>query len=209
MISQSEKTYVDTHTNQCHTIKSNSSLEKQCNALTSHLSPLTFSLSLSLSHLSPLTSHSHCHSPSHSWASQACHPSRFRVSLALFGQKTSKQTGMTSLGGLSSQSVSRFCDPFRPESPQTDWDDKPGFPRLVIPVRFGFLLAIFGEKTLKRTGMTSLGFPGLSSQSVSGFFASPFRLENPETDWDDKPGLPRLVSPIRFGFFYTFSARKP
>ena len=152
VISQSEKTYVDTHTNQCHTIKSNSSLEKQCNALTSHLSPLTFSLSLSLSHLSPLTSHSHCHSPSHSWASQACHPSRFRVSLALFGQKTSKQTGMTSLGGLSSQSVSRFCDPFRPESPQTDWDDKPGFPRLVIPVRFGFCLARFGQKARNALG---------------------------------------------------------
>ena len=78
---------------------------------------------------------------------------------------------MTSLGfpGLSSQSVSRFFGPFRPENPETDWDDKPGLPRVVIPVCFVFL-AFFGQKTLKRIGMTSLGFPGLSSQSISGFF---------------------------------------
>ena len=86
--------------------------------------------------------------------------------------------------------------------------------------------------------MTSLGLPGLSSQSISGFFG-PFRPENPknglglqawasqachlspfqdfwpfsvrkpETDLDDKPGLPRLVIPVRFGFFWPFSARKP
>ena len=107
---------------------------------------------------------------------------------------------MTSLGfpGLSSQSVSRFFGLFRPENPETDWDDKPGLPRVVIPVhfgffvpfsaenpetdRFGFLWALFGLKTPKRIGRTSLGFPGLSSQSVSGFFG-PFRPENPETDW--------------------------
>ena len=51
--------------------------------------------------------------------------------------------------------------------------------------------------------MTSLGFLGLSSQSVSGFFG-PFRPENPKTDWDDKPGLPRVVVPIHFGFFVPF-----
>ncbi len=61
---------------------------------------------------------------------------------------------------------------------------------------FGFLFALFGQKTPKRTGMTSLGFLGLSSQSVSGF-VGPFRPENAETGWDDKPGLPRVVIPVR------------
>ena len=145
---------------------------------------------------------------------------------------------MTSLGflGLSSQSISGFIDPFRPEKPKTDCDDKPGLPRVVIPVRFGVFgicrpenpetdgddkpglpkvvtpvrfcvfaafrpenpemdwdapachpssfwgLALFGQKTLKRIWMTSLGFPGLSSQSVSGFFGL-VRPENPEMDW--------------------------
>ena len=85
--------------------------------------------------------------------------------------------------------------------------------------------------------MTSLDFLGLSSQSIS-VFVGPFRPENPETDWDDKPGaseghpnpfqgflalfrpekpetdwddklgLPRVVIPVRFGFFGLFSARK-
>ena len=35
------------------------------------------------------------------------------------------------------------------------------------------------------------------------------RPENPETDWDDKPGLPRLVIPVRPEGFWPFSARKP
>ena len=43
--------------------------------------------------------------------------------------------------------------------------------------------------------MTSLGFPGLSSQSVSGCFGS-FRPENYETDWDDKPGFPDRKSVV-------------
>ena len=43
-------------------------------------------------------------------------------------------------------------------------------------------------------------FRGLSSPSVSGFFGS-FRPENPETGWDYKPGIPRLVMPVRFVFF--------
>ena len=69
-------------------------------------------------------------------------------------------------------------------------------------------LARFGQKTPKRIGMTSLGFPGLSSQSVSGFSGT-FRPENPEMDWDDKKlGLPRVVIPLRFGFLWPFSARK-
>ena len=121
-----------------------------------------------------------------------------------------KRTGMTSLGfpGLPSQSVSRAFGHFWPEHPETDWDDKTGFPRDVIPVCFGFLLALFGKKTPKRIGMTSLGFSGLSSQSISGFFV-PFRPEKPETDWDDKPGLPTVVNPVRFGVCWPFSARKP
>ena len=56
--------------------------------------------------------------------------------------------------------------------------------------------------------MTSLGFLGLSSQSVTEFLF-PFRPENLEMDWDDKPALPRLVIPVRFGFFGHFLARKP
>ena len=34
-----------------------------------------------------------------------------------------------------------------------------------------------------------------------------FRLENRETDWDDKPGLLRRVILVRFCFFWLFSAR--
>ena len=45
-----------------------------------------------------------------------------------------------------------------------------------------------------------LGSPGVSSRSVSCFWG-PFRSENPETDWDDTPGLPRRVIPVRFRFF--------
>jgi len=70
----------------------------------------------------------------------------------------------TAFPGLSSQSVWVFFGCFRPENPETDWDDKPGLPRLVIPVRFGpfrDFVALFGQKTPKRIGMTSLGFPGL------------------------------------------------
>ena len=115
-----------------------------------------------------------------------------------------------------------------------DWDDKPGHPWVVIPVRlwmshhcFGLAGAPFGQTTAKRTGMmTNLGFPGLSSQSVAGFLG-PFLPENPKTDWDDKPvlpkvvipvhfgetdwddKLPRVVTPFRFRVIWPFSARKP
>ena len=157
------------------------------------------------------------------------------VFLAFFCQKTPKRTGMTSLGfpGLSSQSDSGFFGPVRPENPKTDWDDKPGLPSqgchpspfrgylaffgqktpkrtgmTSLPSPFQDYLALVGQKTPKRTGMTSLGFPGLSSQSVSGFFG-PFRPENPEMDWDNKLGLPRVVILIRFKVFCPFSARKP
>ena len=107
---------------------------------------------------------------------------------------------MTSLGfpGLSTQSVSGFLVSSLPENSETDWDDKlglprvvipvrfgfywddkPGLPRVVIPVRFGCFLALFGQKTPKQTGMTSLGFLGLSSQSISRFCRH-FRPEEPE-----------------------------
>ena len=105
---------------------------------------------------------------------------------------------MTSLGfpGLSSQSVSGFPSPFRPKNRETDWDDTPGVPGLVIPVRFRVFPAFFGQKTPKRTGMTRLGSPGLFRG-----FRGPFRPKNPEMDWDDTPGLPRLVIPVRFWVF--------
>ena len=118
---------------------------------------------------------------------------------------------MTSLGfpGLSSQSVSRFVGPFRPENPETDWDDKPGFPRVVIPIHFAFLSPFSARRARKQTGMTSLGFPVLSSQSISGFFG-PLRPEKPETEWDDnKPGLPRSVIPVRFDVFGLFRPENP
>ncbi len=44
------------------------------------------------------------------------------------------------------------------------------------------------------TGMTSLAEKG---------------LKKPETDWDDKPGKPRLVIPILFGVFWPKRAKKP
>ena len=43
--------------------------------------------------------------------------------------------------------------------------------------------------------MTSLGFPKV--------------VINPETDWDDKSGLPRLVIPVRFDFFGPFRPENP
>ena len=64
-----------------------------------------------------------------------------------------------------------------------------------------------GQKNPKRTGMTSLGSPGLSSQSVSGFSGQK-APRNPDADWDDKPGKPRLVIPIRFKVFWKKKAKK-
>ena len=64
-----------------------------------------------------------------------------------------------------------FFGPFRPENPETDWDDKLGLPKVVIPVGFKVFFTLFGQKNPKRIGMTSLGFLGLSSQSISGFLA--------------------------------------
>ena len=73
------------------------------------------------------------------WEAQACHRNPFRGILAKKHQEIPTQTGMTSLGnpGSSSQSVSRFSGRKKPKNTRTDWDNKPGKPRLVIPVRFG------------------------------------------------------------------------
>ena len=105
---------------------------------------------------------------------------------------------MTSLGFPGPFRV--FVGPFRPETPETDWDDKPELPKLVIPVRFGFSWPKKGGKTRKRNGMTSLGSPGVSSQSVSGFFDRK-GLGKPKKDWDDRTGEPRRVIPVRFRVF--------
>ena len=117
---------------------------------------------------------------------------------------------MTSLGspGLSSQSVSGFSGRKGLKTPETDWDDKPGKPRLVSPVRFGVFWPKRAYKNAKRTGMTSLGSPDLSSQSVLGFCGRK-RPNNPETDWNDNPGKPRLVIPVRFAAFWPKRAKKP
>ena len=125
------------------------------------------------------------------------------------GPKTQKRTGMTTLGspGLSSQSISGFCAEKSRENPETDWDDKPGKPRLVMPVCFGVCWPKRANKNPKRTGVTTLGNPGLSSQSVLGFSGrkGPNSLE---TDWDDNSGKPRLDIPIRFGVFWPKRANK-
>ncbi len=59
----------------------------------------------------------------------------------------------------------------------------------------------------KQTGMTTLGSPGLSSQSVSGF-SGRTGPKNAETVWDDNLGKPRLVIPIRFEVFWPKRAEK-
>ena len=134
---------------------------------------------------------------------------------------------MTSLGfpGLSTQSVSGFLVSSLPENSETDWDDKlglprvvipvrfgfcwddkPGLPRVVIPVRFGCFLALFGQKTPKQTGMTSLGFPGLSSQSVLVFWVF-FGQKTPKRTGMTSLGFPGC-HPSPFMGFWPLSARK-
>ena len=114
---------------------------------------------------------------------------------------------MTTLGspGLSSQSILGFSGRKRPNNAETDWDDNLGKPRLVI-TPFRRFLAEQGQKNPKRTGMTTLGSPGLSSQSVSGFSGRKGQ-ENNETDWDDDLAKPKLVIPVRFGVFLPKSAK--
>ena len=59
--------------------------------------------------------------------------------------------------------------PEKVKNTETHWDDDPGKPRLVIPVRFGLFWPKRPKKYPKWIGMTTLGSPGLSSQSVSVF----------------------------------------
>ena len=37
----------------------------------------------------------------------------------------------------------------------------------------------------------------------------PKRAKKPEMDWDDNPRKPRLVIPVRFGVFWPKRAKKP
>jgi len=115
--------------------------------------------------------------------------------------KTPKRTGMTTLGspGLSSQSVLGFSGRKGSINPEMDWDDNPRKPRLVIPILFRVFWPKRSTRKQKRTGMTTQGSPGLSSQSVSGFSGRK-RPKKPETDWDDNPGRPSLSSQSVSGF---------
>ena len=69
------------------------------------------------------------------------------------------------------------------------------------PSPFWRFLAEKGPKNPKRTGMTTLGSPDLSSQSVS-VFSGRKGPKNLGTDLDDNPGKPRLVIPVCFGVFW-------
>ena len=61
-------------------------------------------------------------------------------SVALFGQICPKRTGTTLLGPrrVIPSCFRVFPGPFRPDLPETDWDDTPG-PKRVIPSCFGVL----------------------------------------------------------------------
>ena len=111
---------------------------------------------------------------------------------------------MTSLGFPGPFRV--FVGPFRPETPETDWDDKPELPKLVIPVRFGFSWPKKGGKTRKRNGMTSLGSPGVSSQQ--GFLTEKGR-ENPKRTGMTGLGSPDVSSQSVSGFSSRKGGGKP
>ena len=72
---------------------------------------------------------------------------------------------------------------------------------------FRSFLAEHSQKKQKRTGMTTLGSRGLSSQSVLGFSGQK-GYKKTEMDWDDNPGKPRLVIPDRFGLFWPKRVQK-
>ena len=145
---------------------------------------------------------------------------------------------MKSLGsiGLSSQSVSGFSGRKGPDKkPVLGFSGRKGPKNLEMG---GVFWPKRAQENLKRTGMTSLGSPGLSSESVSRFSGrkgptktrnrlgrqaweaqschpTPFRgflaekaQQKLETDWDDKLGKPRLVILVRFVVFWK-RAKKP
>ncbi len=114
---------------------------------------------------------------------------------------------MTTLGnpGLSFQSLSGFSGREGPKNLETEWDDTPGKPGLVIPIHFGLFWPKRATKHPTRTWMTTLERPG---QSVSGFSGRK-GPKNLEVDWDDNPGKPMLVIPVRFEVFWPKRAKKP
>ena len=94
---------------------------------------------------------------------------RFGVLWPKTANKNPKRTGMTSLGGrgLSSQSVWVFWPKRATKTRNGRWQAWEA--QACHPSPFRGFLAQKCHKNPKRTGMTSLGSPGLSSQSVSGF----------------------------------------
>ena len=103
----------------------------------------------------------------------------------------------------------RFDDlwPKRAKKPQSGLLSQAWEAQACHPTPFRGFLAEKGQKTRKRPWTTSLGSPGLSSQSVSGFSGQK-APRNPDADWDDKPGKPRLVIPIHFEVFWKKKAKK-
>ena len=96
--------------------------------------------------------------------------------------------------GLATESVSGFSGRKKTKNPETDWDDKPAKPVVVIPICFGIFWLKKGPKNPKPTGMTRFGV----------FW--PKGAKNPKTDWDDNPGKP---IPVCFGVFWPKRAKKP
>ncbi len=86
-----------------------------------------------------------------------------------------------------------------PKNPETNWDDNPGKPRLVIPIRFCVFWREKAQKTPKRTGMTTLGSPGFSSQCVFGFLAEKEQITPKQTGMTTM-GSPGLSSQSVSGF---------
>ena len=79
--------------------------------------------------------------------------------------------------------------------------------RVLGPSPFPGFLTKIKQENGKRSGMTRLGSPGVSSHSVSGFFDQN-QTKKRETERDDTPGEPRRVIPVRFRCFLTKIAKK-
>ena len=84
-------------------------------------------------------------------------------------------------------SVSGFFGTVRPENPETDWDDNPGKPTLVIPVRHQV-------RNISSVHPTTIR---VSSEIRSENYSSAYPT-------DDTPVLPWGVIPVRFGVFPAF-----
>ena len=96
----------------------------------------------------------------------------------------------------------RFDDlwPKRAKKPQSGLLSQAWEAQACHPTPFRGFLAEKHQEIPTQTGMTSLGNPGSSSQSISRFSGRK-KPKNTRTDWDNKPGKPRLVIPVRFGVF--------